>query len=343
MPVSFTCPRLPRLAPSAAPQSVLAALSVAGIAAMACPAAAQPAADPFPSRPMRFIIPFAPGGPVDVVARLIAPRITEQSGQPVLVDNRPGAGGNIAAVMAAKASPDGHTVLFTSSSIVVNPTLFERPGYDIFRDLVPVTRATAATIVFVTNPQLPAKTLKELIALVRAHPRKYAYGSPSTGTTGHLSCELLNQRAKLDLEHVPYNGAAPLTTALLGNQVAIGCPGLPTVLAQIRSGQLRALASTLPQRSAAIPEVPTMIESGFPGFSTDVMTGVFVPAGTPAGTVERLQREIARVLAISEVRDRITAQGFEVVANSPREFAKQVREEVELYGRVVRDAKIRAD
>lgn len=322
----------------------LGAVVLGAVTTMATvPVSAQPAGEPFPSRPMRFVIPFAPGGPVDVVARLIAPRITEQSGQPVLVDNRPGAGGNIAAVMAAKAAPDGHTVLFTSSSIVVNPTLFERPGYDIFRDLVPVTRATAATIVFVTHPQLPAKTLKEFIALVRAHPRKYAYGSPSTGTTGHLSCELLNQRAKLDLEHVPYNGAAPLTTALMGNQVAIGCPGLPTVLAQIRSGQLRALASTLPQRTAAIPEVPTMIESGFAGFSTDVMTGVFVPAGTPAATVERLQREIARILSAPEVREKIIAQGFEVVANSPREFAKQVREEVELYGRIVRDAKIKPD
>jgi tripartite-type tricarboxylate transporter receptor subunit TctC len=309
--------------------------------ALAAPALAQPEA--FPSRPMRFIVPFAPGGPVDVVARLIAPRITEQTGHAVVVDNRPGAGGNIAAALAAKAAPDGHTVLFTSSSIVVNPTLFEKPGYDLFRDLVPVTRATAATIVFVIHPSLPVKTMPEFIALVRAHPRKYAYGSPGTGTTGHLSCELMNRLAKLDLEHVPYAGAAPLATALLGNQVAIGCPGLPTVLAQLRAGQLRALASTLPQRVALIPEVPAMAEVGFPGFATDLMTGVFVPAGTPPAIVDRLQREVARILALPEVRDKIAAQGFEVVANTPREFAKQVRAEFELYGRIVREAKIKPD
>jgi tripartite-type tricarboxylate transporter receptor subunit TctC len=309
--------------------------------ALAVPALAQPEA--FPARPMRFIVPFAPGGPVDVVARLIAPRIAEQTGHAVVVDNRPGAGGNIGAALAAKAAPDGHTVLFTSSSIVVNPTLFEKPGYDLFRDLVPVTRATAATIVFVIHPSLPVKTMQEFIALVRAHPRKYTYGSPGTGTTGHLSCELMNRLAKLDLEHVPYAGAAPLATALLGNQVAIGCPGLPTVLAQLRAGQLRALASTLPQRVALIPEVPAMAEVGFPGFATDLMTGVFVPAGTPPAIVDRLQREVARILALPEVRDKIAAQGFEVVANTPREFAKQVRAEFELYGRIVREAKIKPD
>ncbi len=305
---------------------------------------AQPAGPAgFPTRPMRILVGFAPGGPTDVVARLVAPRMSEQWGQPVVVDNRPGAGANIAMALAAKSAPDGHTILFTSSSVVVNPTLYRNPGFDLFRDLAPVTRATTSPIAIVVPAAVPAKTLKEFIALARANPGKFVYGSPGAGTTGHLSCEMVRQLARLDLEHVAYGGAAPLMTAMLGNQVQLGCPGLPPAMPHIRSGAVRALAVTTPARWPGSPDVPTVAESAFAGFNTDFMTGVFVPAGTPAPVIERIRGEIGRILALPDVRERLGFLGFEPVMNSSAEFARELRAEVAQYAKVIREGKLSAD
>ncbi len=315
-------------------------LAAALAASMLAPLAV---AQEYPSRPIRIIVPFAPGGPTDVAARVIGPRMAEAWGQPVVVDNRAGAGGNIGMALAAKAPPDGHTVLFTSSSVVVNPTLYAKAGYDVFRDLVPVTRANTTPNILVVHPSVPARTVAELVALVRANPGKFSYATPGTGTTGHLSCEMLRVAARIDMQHVPFNGAAPAVTSLVGNQTPIGCLGLPPAQPQLKSGALRAIAVTSAQRWKQNPDVPTMVESGFPGFVNDLMTGVFVPAGTPAAIVKRLHAEIARIVMLPDVQDRLGPLGFEPVANSPAQFARQVREEVEMYGKVIREAKIQAD
>jgi tripartite-type tricarboxylate transporter receptor subunit TctC len=326
------------------PSRRLACAALLATASVAAPAPAWAAAAPdFPNRAMRFIVPFAPGGPTDVAARIIGQRVAEAWGHPVVVDNRAGAGGNIGMALAAKAPPDGHTVLFTSSSVVVNPTLYAKPGYDVFRDLVPVTRANTTPNIIVVHPSVPARTVAELIALVRANPGKYSYATPGTGTTGHLSCEMLRIAAKIDMQHVPFNGAAPAITSLVGNQTPIGCLGLPPAQPQVRSGALRAIAVTSAQRWKQNPDVPTMVESGFPGFVNDLMTGVFLPAGTPAVLVNRWQAEIARVVMLPEVQERLGPLGFEPVANTPAEFARQVREEVQMYGKLVREAGIKAD
>ena len=316
--------------------------------ALACALLAQAgasaaAASAFPTRPMRIIVPFAPGGPTDVAARVIGPKLSDAWGQPVVIDNRVGAGGNIGMALAAKAPPDGHTVLFTSSSVVVNQTLFSKPGYDVFKDLVAVTRANTTPNILVVHPSVPAKNLAELIALVRANPGKYSYASPGTGTTGHLSCEMLRAAAKIDIQHVPFNGAAPAVTSIVGNQTPIGCLGLPPAQPQLKSGALRPIAVTSAQRWKQNPDVPTMVESGFPGLVNDLMTGVFVPAGTPAAIVNRLHVEIARIVMLPDVQDRLGPLGFEPVANTPAQFARQVREEVEMYGKVIREANIKSD
>ena len=325
-----------------------AAVMKAGMLLLACmvlPVAVADAAEPvsFPSRPMRIIVPFAPGGPTDVAARVIGPKMTEAWGQPVVVDNRVGAGGNIGMALAAKAPPDGHTVLFTSSSVVVNQTLFSKPGYDVFKDLVAVTRANTTPNILVVHPSVPAKNLSELIALVRANPGKFSYASPGTGTTGQLTCEMLRVATKIDIQHVPFNGAAPAVNSLVGNQTPIGCLGLPPAQPQLKSGALRAIAVTSAQRWKQNPDVPTMAESGFPGLVNDLMTGVFVPTGTPVAIVNRLHAEIARIVMLPEVQDRLGPLGFEPVANTPAQFARQVREEVEMYGKVIREANIKAE
>jgi tripartite-type tricarboxylate transporter receptor subunit TctC len=318
-------------------------LAAACIAATSTGDAMAAAAPDYPTRAMRFIVPFAPGGPTDVAARVIGQKMSESWGQPVVIDNRAGAGGNIGMALAAKAPPDGHTVLFTSSSVVVNQTLFSKPGFDVFKDLVAVTRANTTPNIFVVHPSVPAKTVAELVALVRANPGKFTYASPGTGTTGHLSCEMLRVAAKIDMQHVPFNGAAPAVNSLVGNQTPIGCLGLPPAQPQLKAGTLRAIAVTSAQRWKQNPDVPTMAESGFPGLVNDLMTGVFVPAGTPSTIVDRLHREIARVVMLPDVQDRLGPLGFEPVANSPAQFARQVREEVEMYGKLIREANIKAD
>jgi tripartite-type tricarboxylate transporter receptor subunit TctC len=318
---------------------------VLGALALGWGAAADGAVAPerHPSRPVRMIVPFPPGGPTDVVARLLAQKLSESWGQQVVVDNRSGAGGNIGMGIAASATPDGHTVLLVSSSFVANPSLYSKIPYDPDKSFAPVTKIVSAPHAFFAHPSQPVKTLAELIAAVRRDPKKFSMATPGIGTTPDLSAHLLRLDAKLDLVLVPFAGGGPSLAAVLGNQVPFGCQAIPPVTPHFKAGRLRALAMTSAQRVAALPEVPTMAEAGFPGHEADTMTGMLLPAGTPRALVMRWYQETARVMALPDVKERIAELGYHVVLNPPEQFAAQIREEVARWGKVIRQAGIRAE
>jgi tripartite-type tricarboxylate transporter receptor subunit TctC len=297
----------------------------------------------YPSKPVRMLVPFAPGGPTDVIARVIATRLSERMGQPVVIENRPGASGNIAIVAVAKSAPDGYTLLFSSSNIVSNPPLFEKPPFDTLRDLAPITYAAVAPNVVFVHPSVPARNVAELVALMKAQPGKFSYGSPGAGTTPHVACEALKLAAGIDLQHVPYNGAAPVVTAVIGNQVPVGCTAMPPTLPHFKSGALRAIAVTSAKRSGMLADVPTLAESGYAEVIADNMQGVLAPAGTPREIIMRLQSDIARVLAEPETRQRLLSAGFDLHATTPEEFVKIITEESARYAKVIKAAGIKAD
>jgi tripartite-type tricarboxylate transporter receptor subunit TctC len=295
---------------------------------------------PYPTRPVRLIVPFAPGGPTDTIARLVAAQLTTSLGQQVIVDNRGGAGGNIGMGLAANAAPDGHTLLMVSSSFVVNPSLYKQIPYDPFKSFALISNLAASPNVFTAHPASGAKSIAELINLAKSNPGKYSMATPGIGTTPDLSARLLALTAKLDLTAVPYGGAGPAVAAVVGNQVPFGCTALPPTTPHIQAGRLRALAVTSAKRSEALPEVPTMGELGFKGQEAETLQGLMAPAGTPKAIVSRLHAEVVRIMALPEVRKRVVDLGFYVIANTPQEFAAQVKEEVEKWGKVVRSANI---
>lgn len=295
----------------------------------------------YPEKPIKIIVPFAAGGLIDVAARIVAQHLSERLGQQVFIENVPGAGGNIGMGQAARAAPDGYTLLMVSSSFVVNPSLIPNTPYDPIKGFAPVTLLAAAPQVIVVHTSVPAKTVKELIALINANPGKYNYASPGTGTTGHLAGEMFRTGLKLDLVHVPFNGAGPATNSLIAGHTPIGFTALPPVAPQIRDGRLRALAVTTPKRSPAFPEVPTLAEAGVPDQESDVMQGVLAPAGTPKDIVDRLQREIAAVIAIPAVRQKLESLGSDPVGNRPEQFAQRLSIEVPRWAKVIKDANIK--
>ncbi|MEO7402418.1 MAG: tripartite tricarboxylate transporter substrate binding protein, partial [Burkholderiales bacterium] len=297
----------------------------------------------YPTKPIRMLVPFAPGGPTDVIARVIAAPLGERLGQSIIVENRPGAGGNIAIVAVAKSAPDGYTLLFSSSNIVSNPWLYEKPPFDTLREFAPITYAAVAPNIIYVHPTVPAKNIAELVALMKSQPGKFSYGSPGAGTTPHVACEALRLAAGIDFQHVPYNGAAPVITAVLGGQVPIGCTAMPPTVAQIKAGAIRAIAVTSAKRSGVLPEVPTLAESGFPDVIADNMQGVLAPAGTPREIVHRLQSEIAKVLADPEIRKRLQAMAFDLHASTPEEFTRIITEESARYAKVIKAAGLRAE
>jgi tripartite-type tricarboxylate transporter receptor subunit TctC len=315
---------------------VLLALCAMSPAALAAEAA-------YPSRPIRIIVPFPPGGTTDVVARLMGQKLTEAWGQQVVVDNRAGAGGNIGMGLAAVANPDGYTILAVSSSYMVNPTLYSKAPYDPFKSFLPITNAAASPNVFTAHSSVPVKSMQELIALVKKDGKKFNIGTPGVGTTPDLSAELLKMTVKLDMVRVPYSGAGPAVAAIAGNQVPIACTVLPPVVPHIQAGRLRGLAVTAEKRSSTLPDVPTMAEVGFKGQEADTISGLLVPAGTPKAVVTKLSAEMQRVLAQPDIRERIAAQGFDIIASTPEQFAAQIRMEVEKWGKVIRAAGIRVD
>ena len=316
-------------------------LVAALLAATITPAAAGEAA--WPTRPVRMIVPFAPAGPTDVIARVVAQKLTETWGQQVVVDNRAGAGGNIGMGLAAQALPDGYTVLFVSSSFVVNPSLYAKIPYDPYKTFIPVTNAAASPNVFTVHPSVPAKSMQELVALAKANPRKYNIATPGVGTTPDLGAELLRMTTQADIVRVPYGGAGPAVAAVVGNQVQIGCTALPPTTPHIQGNRLRALAVTSVKRSAALPDVPTIGEAGFKGQEGDTLQGVLLPAGTPRAIVTRLHSDIVRALAQPDTKERVAALGFDVIASSPEEFTAQIKAEIAKWGKVVKAAGLKAD
>jgi tripartite-type tricarboxylate transporter receptor subunit TctC len=300
-------------------------------------------AQTWPARPVRVIVPFAPGGPTDVMARILAHKLSESLGHQFVVENRPGAGGNIGMNVVAKAAPDGYTVLVASSSYVVNPSLYAKAGYDPYKDFAPVTVAAASPNVLVVHPSVAARNVQELVVLVRANPGKHNYAQPGTGTTPHLSGELFRLAFKLDIVNVPFGGAGPAVASAVGNQTPIAFVALPPAMPHVKSGALRALAVTGARRSATLPDVPTMTESGAPDQEAETMQGVLLPAETPREIVDRLHREIVRAVALPDVKERLAALGFDAVANTPEEFAAYIRSEVNKWARVIREANIKIE
>lgn len=300
-------------------------------------------AQQYPARPIRMIVPFAPGGPTDTIARIIAQKLTERLGQQVVVDDRAGAGGNIGMGIAANATPDGYTVLVVSSSFVVNPSLYKKLPYDPFKSFDLISNVAASPNVFVAHPTVPVKTIPELIALVKKDPKRFAFATPGVGTTPDLSAQLLRLTTKLDLVTVPYGGAGPAVSAVVGNQVPLGCTAMPPTTPYIQAGRLRALAVTSAKRSQALPNVQTMAEAGFPGQEAETLQGILVPARTPKAIVSRLHEEIVKIMALPDVRKRVEDLGFYIIANTPQQFGAQVKSEVEKWRKVIQQAGIQVN
>lgn len=300
-------------------------------------------AQPYPTKPVRVIVPFAPGGPTDVIARIVAQKLSENLGQQFVVENRAGAGGNIGMAAVAKAAPDGYMVLFSSSSIVVNPSLYANIPFDALKDFAPVSYVAASPNVLVVHPSVDARTVRELIALIKAGPGKFSFATPGIGTTPDLSGHLFKLALGLDLVGVPFNGAGPAITSTIGNQTPIAFTALPPTTPHVKSGALRALAVTSKTRSSALPDVPTLAEAGIADQESDTLQGVLVPAGTPKEVIDTLHREIVKSVALPDVKERLAGLGFNAVANRPEEFAAQIRAEITKWGKVVKDANIKVE
>jgi tripartite-type tricarboxylate transporter receptor subunit TctC len=311
------------------------------LAALALPGVGH--AQTYPDRPVKVIVPFAPGGPTDVMARIIAQKLSDNLGKQFYVENQAGAGGNLGMGNAARAAPDGYTVLVVSSSFVVNPTLYAKIPYDPFKDFAPVTIAADTPNILTINPSVPAKNVKELVALINANPGKYNFASAGTGTTPHLSGELFRLSLKLDLVHVPFGGAGPAIQSTIAGHTPIAFTALSPTVPFVKEGQLRALAVTSEKRSAALPAVPTMAEEGLTGQEARTMQGVLVPAGTPKRIIDLLHREIVKIVALPDVKERFDALGFDPVVNTPDEFAAIIRLEVPRWGKVIKDANIKPE
>ncbi len=292
----------------------------------------------YPSRPVRIIVSYPPGGTTDLVARVIGQKLSETWGQPVVVENRPGAAGNIGTQSAAKAAPDGYTILQSSVAIhSTNPALYKNPGYDPFRDFAAVAKTASSINVLVVNPQVPVKSVAELIAYLRANPGKVAYASPGSGTSPHLSSELFKSMTGTDALHVPYKGSAPMLADLLGGQVQFAIDNLPASLPHIKAGKLRALAVTGPKRNAELPDVPTMAEAGVTGYEVTTWWGFAVPAGTPPAIIAKINADTLKALQSADVREKLMKQGLEPAPSTPAEMEALARSEFARWGKLIKD------
>jgi tripartite-type tricarboxylate transporter receptor subunit TctC len=315
------------------------------MAALLCAAigSGQSSAQTYPARPVRLIVPFGAGGPTDVIARLVAQKLSERWGQQVYTENLPGAGGNTGVATVARAPADGYTILVVSTGFMVNPSMYAKVPYDPIKDFAPITLVAASPNVVSVHPSFPAKTLKELVELVKAHPGKYSFAQPSTGSTPHLAGELFKQQYRLDLVTVPFNSAALAINSTIGGHTPIAFTALPPAMANIKDGKLRGLAVLSVRRAPALPDVPTNAEAGIPDLESDTLTGIVAPAGTPKDVIDRWRDDIAKAVATAEVKEGLETLGFAPVANTPDEFGARIRSEIAKWSKVVHDANIRAD
>lgn len=302
------------------------------------PAAAQAVA--YPSKPIRFIVGYQPGGGTDLTARLVAERLSSALGQPVVVENRPGAGSNIAGEMVAKAQPDGYTLFASSGAASTNPSLYANMPYDPVKDLAPVIAMTLLPNIIVVNADLPIKNTQDLVAYAKANPEKTACASSSAGSTGHLSCEMFNLQTGTKILHVPYKGSAGAITAVLSGELQVTFDQIPTPLPHIKSGRLRAIALTGPKRNPNLPDVPTTDESGLPGFYANTWVALFAPAGTPASVIARLNEEIEKILKTDDFRSRVSAMGMEPMGGSPEALRQVLASDTAKWAQVIKSAKI---
>src|SRR5690349_18400394 len=299
--------------------------------------AASSWAQTYPTRPVRVVVGFPAGGPTDVIARLVSQKLTDALGQQFYVENQPGAGGNTASGQVARVTPDGYTIMAISTGFLVNPSLYAKVPYDPIKDFTAVTLVAASPNVVVVNPQVPARTLPELVKLIRDNPGKYSYAGPGVGSTPHLGGELFRLTYKLDLVHVPFTGAAPAVQSTVGGHTPIAFTALPSSMAAIQAGQVRAIAIAATERAAQIPDVPTFAEQGVKDQEADTLTGIVAPAGTPKEIVDLLAREIAKAVARPEVKARLETLGFRPVANTPEQWTARIKLEIDKWGKVVRE------
>ena len=312
--------------------------------ALFCLAASLAQAQDYPTRAIRLIVPFSPGGVADTSARVVADRLAARLGQQVIVENRAGASGNIGTQMVAQSAPDGHTLLLGfDGTMVINPWVFPSIPFDSVKDFVPVTKLGDATLIMVAHPSVPAKDMRELIALAKAKPGSLSFGTSGTGGTPHLAGELLNQRAGISLVHIPYKGGGQAVGDVVGGQIPLVYTAIASAQQYVKSGRLKALGVSGAKRSSSLPDVPTFIESGLDGFVVDSWVGIFAPAKTPRAIVDRLQRELAAILALPEVRERYAVLGIEPVGNTSEQFGEQVRADLAKWEKVVKQANIKAE
>ena len=297
----------------------------------------------YPNRPLRVLVPYAAGGSTDVLARMVGQKLTTTLGQPVVIDNRPGAGTLIATEIVARAAPDGYTLLMATPPLPVAPALFQKVPFDVERDFAAVTNIAATSNVLTVHPAVPAHTVKELVALAKSDPGKYTFGSSGIGGASHLATELFRSMAGIQLVHVPYKGGSVAVTDLLGGRLTLMFANLTTVQAHIKTGKVRALAIGTAQRSLIMPDLPTVAEAGVPGYEANNWNGVVVPAGTPRTTIERLQREIKAIVNAPDTRDKLLAAAFEPIADTPAEFARYLASERIKWGRVVKEAGVKPE
>jgi tripartite-type tricarboxylate transporter receptor subunit TctC len=300
-------------------------------------------AQSYPDKPVKVVVGFAAGGPTDAIARIVSDKLSASLGKQFYVVNQPGAGGNIASGMVAAAPGDGYTLIAVSTGFVVNPSLFAKVPYDPVKDFAPITIVAVSPNVISVNPSVPAKNIKELIELIKANPGKYSFAAPGAGSTPHLSGEIFRVTYGLDLPTVQFTGAGPSIQSTVGGHTPVAFSALPSAAAQIKDGLLRALAVTAEKRSATLPDIPTMAESGYPGQEAYTVTGMLAPAGTPKEIVALLHREIVKIVALPDVKQRLDDLGFEVLTNTPDEAAARIKTEMEKWAKVIRDAKLKVE
>ncbi|MBP6854420.1 MAG: tripartite tricarboxylate transporter substrate binding protein [Rhodoferax sp.] len=321
----------------------LAATAALATLVLAAPLAALAQSGAYPDKPVKFVVPYPPGGGTDVIARIVQERFSSLLGQSVLIENKGGAGGSVGSEIVARSAPDGYTVLFTLSSHTINPAIFPKLGFDTVKDFEPVGTVASLPQILVANPQVPANTIAELVALAKAKPGSLSYASVGNGSPGHLAGELLKLRTGTQMTHIPYRGGGPAVVDVIGGQVPLLWVSIPAAAQFVKTGKLKALGVSTLKRSAAFPDVPTIQESGIADFEVDSWYAMFVPAKTPKPVIERLNRALNAIVAEPAIRDKLLAQGAEGVGGTPEALGKTVLAELPKWAKLAKDANIKAD